>query len=531
MLKTLIRIRLLSLLSVLTGAGRKKKKQKPLSLIGFALLMIFSFSSIGFLFWHVFDVLATPLKKFGFGWVLFMLAGVLAFALMFIGGIFLAKSQLYEARDNELLLSMPVRPINILLSRLFMLWLVAAASGLPVVIPCILCWPGRISAFGWFAAAALYLVLLPLFCITISALVGWVIHRIAAYFGHKPIVEVLLWMLFFGGYIYLSFSMNYILEDLRENPLKLLTVFGSSGPLTWLGKAVVPGRPDALGKIAAIVLPLFAVTCWLLSRTFIRTATFRAATAKKRYVEKSARVLPIPAVLLQRELRRLWASPAYLFNAGIGVVMALLGAGVLFVKAGAIRAFLSEPDVEHIAHLLRLISLPAVCMLASMIFFTAPSISIEGKNLWISKSLPVDAREILRAKLRLQLLLSVPAILLLSAAVAVALRTEGFLLALLLILPALFCLLIGLVGLVMNLRFPNFDWINETQAVKSGASVLLTMLIGFLLVAVPVVFCVIFGDRVRPEIVSAVYGVLTVLASIFLYRWVMSRGAEIYRDL
>ena len=48
----------------------------------------------------------------------------------------------------------------------------------------------------------------------------------------------------------------------------------------------------------------------------------------------------------------------------------------------------------------------ALCMLASMNDMAAPSVSLEGKSLWLLQSLPVTPWQVLRAKLRLQLLLT-----------------------------------------------------------------------------------------------------------------------------
>lgn len=530
MLKTLLILRLRALLSVLTGAGRTRRKQSRLRLAAFAALMLFSFGSIGYLFWHVFDVLAAPFSRLTLGWLYFTLAALLAFALMFVGGVFTAKSQLFEARDNELLLSLPIRPLHILLSRLFLLWLTAVLLGLPVAVPCLLVWPKALKAGGALAFALLYLVLLPCLCVSVSALVGWIVHRISARFGHKPAVTVLLWMLFLGGYVALSFRMNELLDRLASNPLKLARALRAPGPLAWMGRAVASADLAALGKLALPILALFFVVVFLLAKTFIRTATDRRELAKKRYVERSARIRSPRSTLLVRELRRLWSCPPYLFNSGLGVVMALVGSAALLVKARAVRALL-QGDLASLAGLLQLAAIAIVCLLAATIFLTGPSISLEGKTLWVLRSLPVDTREILRAKLRLQLLVAGPPLLLLSVIAAAVLRTRGILLLFQLLLPLLYCLLIGLVGLAMNLRYPNFDWVNETQAVKSGASVLLTMLIGMGAAAVPVLVYIVSKARVQPVWLGAATALLAAAACLLLYRWLMRRGAEILERL
>lgn len=83
----------------------------------------------------------------------------------------------------------------------------------------------------------------------------------------------------------------------------------------------------------------------------------------------------------------------------------------------------------------------------------------------------------------------------------------------------------------MNLRYPNFDWVNETQAVKSGASVLLTMLIGMGAAAVPVLVYIVSKARVQPVWLGAATALLAAAACLLLYRWLMRRGAEILERL
>ncbi len=524
MLKTLLSLRLRSMLSVLNGSQRTKKKQSRFGLAAFTLLMLVSFSSLGFLFWHIFDMLSEPFASFGLGELYFALLALLSFALMFIGSIFTAKSQLFEARDNELLLSLPIRPLDILLSRLFVLWLVAFLLALPVGIPALLVWKRPIGPAGWLSALLVLAVLLPGLCLALSAFVGWIVHRIAARFGHKSSVTVFLWLLFLGGYMWLSFHWHSALESLAADPARLAGSMSMLKLPLWAGRAISDGDLAALGMLALVVLPLCALVCLLLAATFVRTATDRRGSARKRYVEREAPAHSLRTALLLRELRRLWGTPSYLFNSGIGAVMALLGAAVLLVKAGDLNVLLSAAGVEELRQMLQMIAIPALCLLASMIYFTAPSISLESKTLWLAKSLPVDTKELLRAKLRMHILLSVPPVLLLAGACAAVLQTRGLRIALTLLLPTLYCVLIGLVGLEANLRFPNFDWINETQAVKTGVSVLLTMFIGVTAAALPVLLYVVTRRLVSLELFGSGTAAVLALVCLLLYRHLMSRG-------
>ena len=70
----------------------------------------------------------------------------------------------------------------------------------------------------------------------------------------------------------------------------------------------------------------------------------------------------------------------YMLNCGMGCVFLLVGAIAALVKAQDLLAFISQiPEFSSLSSLL----VPAlVCLVVSMNVITAPSISLEGRNLW-----------------------------------------------------------------------------------------------------------------------------------------------------
>lgn len=66
----------------------------------------------------------------------------------------------------------------------------------------------------------------------------------------------------------------------------------------------------------------------------------------------------------------------------------------------------------------------------------------------------------------------------------------------------------------MNLALPVFDWENEVTVVKQGASTLVSMLVGFITVGVPMIFLFVFGktDAIVISLITVV--VLSVIAAL-----------------
>ena len=150
------------------------------------------------------------------------------------------------------------------------------------------------------------------------------------------------------------------------------------------------------------------------------------------------------------------------------------------------------------------------------------SVSLEAKTLWILRALPVSSKQILHAKWKLHIVWCALPTLLMSVVGMIFLYTfdvgtlsvdpavaslipqsqmTGFDLAAgtvaLLVLPQLFSVVSGGVGLLLGLRFPNLNWTNEAQVVKQGVAVFAAMLSNLALAAIPAL-TVYFGREYIP---------------------------------
>ena len=186
MFKALLRVQLSGLRSFFAGMSRSKKKQTPAKTVGYALLMLYVLGAFGFMFYNYFGALAAPFRAVGAPWLYFALFAIVDFALMFVGSIFTAKAQLFEAKDNELLLSMPIPPRMIVASRMVMLLVLNAVFELPVAVPALLVWcrSGAAAPAG-VAGFVLVCLLLPFFSVSLSALMAWLISLLTARVRNK----------------------------------------------------------------------------------------------------------------------------------------------------------------------------------------------------------------------------------------------------------------------------------------------------------------------------------------------------------
>ena len=172
-----------------------------------------------------------------------------------------------------------------------------------------------------------------------------------------------------------------------------------------------------------------------------------------------------------------------------------------------------------------------VCVLGALNPITAPSISLEGKSLWVLQSLPVPAGAVLRAKERLQLVLCYPPALIFCLALAYVLRFDLLLCLLSLGIAALFIAVMANLGLMMNLLKPNLTWTSETVPVKQGLPVMVCLFGGWLLSLICIGVCAGLGSILPVRLGMAAEAVLLGVLLALLKRWLKTKGCRIFEEL
>lgn len=529
MLWKLIKIRLQGMFRRNVSRGGRRKKGTALL---FGLLMLYCLGVFCFMFYMMFSALAEafwPLEHFR--WFYFALVGLMSFALSFFLTAFTAKSELFEAKDNELLLAMPIRPRLIFLSRMAVLMGTEYLISLIVMIP---------AGIAWFAAAGFNAVTLVLYCLAslllpvcsagLACFIGWLLARLTARARNKTLVTMVFSLLFLAVYFVVYFNANAYLQKLLLNYQALAGgMMGWGFLFYWYGAGIAAADPLLLLGFAAVCLAVLTLTVYLLGRSFLKvTAT---GTAKKK--KKSSAAQPqlrrstLSAALLKKEFKRFTSSAIYMMNCGLGLILSVIAAVALLLNADAIRGFLKVFSFLTPTELALAASI-VLSFLASMDMITAPSISLEGKNLWILRTAPVPAGKILSAKLKLHLCLCAPVTLLLSVAAGIVLQSDlpGWLA--LVLVPQLFVLLAGVFGLTINLLLPKLDWTNEAVPVKQSMSVLVTMLSTMIFIVLAVMG---FLFLVMRGIMSAAvyFSLVIAVAALWLllsWLWLCKRGPK-----
>lgn len=478
---------------------RNRKTGRPRSkgaVVGIVLLMVFVFLSVGAMFGGTATMLASALIPLGKDAFFFAMMGLFTIAVGVIGSVFMTHAILYNAKDNEFLLSMPIEPRNILAARMFTVYLFNFIFCAMVWLPAIIVY-GSFAGFrgNWLILSVLLLFAITLLVTVLTCFLGWLVALATSRIRNKSMASVIFSLLFVAGYYYLYFRMNSFItsiidrSDVIEKGLR-----GWGWPIWQLGLGA-SGKPLNALLFTLLTVILFTITALILSATLIRLLTVKASAKKAVYREKRTGQRSVSIALLKKELARFAASPTYILNCGMGLIMLIAAAAAILIKADVIRSVVGTL-LERFGFptLTPILALAAVLFIASTVFITAPSVSLEGKNLWLVQSMPVDPKSVLMAKLNLHILLAFAPVGAASAAICIALKLPAWQAVLTVFAALIFTWLIAEFGLLMNVLKPNFDWSSEAVPVKQDLPVMLTMFFGWI---VTVLFAAIgfFANR------------------------------------
>ena len=480
MLKLLLKKQFLEIFQVYFYDAKKNKARSKIStILYFLLFILLVFGLLGGIFTFLAVKLCTPLLAAGVDWLYFALMGLIAVLLGAFGSVFNTYAGLYLPKDNDLLLSMPI-PVSVLVAaRLLGVYLMGLLYSAIVILPAIIVyWATAGATLPAIWGGLLMTLLISVFVLTLSCVLGWIVAKISQKLKHKSLITVLISLMVFGAYYFVYFKALSAIQDLLTNAAVYGAQIKSGAYPIYLFGSVGVGDVRASVIVSVAVAVLFGLMWVLLSRSFLQIATTTGKVAHREYRETRSKQRGINAALLSREFSHFTASPSYMLNCGLGTFLMPLCAIAVLWKGRELFAVLDAIFVET-PDSVPLLLCVMLCGLASMNFMTAPSVSLEGKNLWLLHSLPVEPWKIFRAKIGMQLLLTGLPLLLCIICTAVVYPLNPMQLLIVLLFAGSYVLLMALFGLFLGIRMPILTWTNEIMPIKQGGAVVITLFGGF----------------------------------------------------
>lgn len=420
-------------------------------------------------------------------------------------------------RDYDMVMSLPVKSSDVVLSRITMVYLANLLVSMIVILPAVVIF-GLNTDVGIVANLIFLLSILfmPVIPMIVSLGLGVLITAVSSRSKHKNIFSLVLSTLAVLLIVVAStkaqnmdsseiLNIGLVLSNIA-NRVYPPAAFISIAVLNqdWLYFFAFAGLSVLVGGIFVMIVAHFY--------QMMNTVTFSHAVTK--YVGKPLKISSPVRAMYKREFDRYFSCTIYALNSTIGMVLLLVvSVMLLFISPEMLE---QQSGFAGLSQMLRQMLPMVIAVFITMTSTTAASLSLEGKNRWLMCSAPVRTIDIFNSKIAVNLTVISPFAVASILLLGIRMKVSPVQITLLCIVPAVYACFISVLGMYMNVRFPKYDWTSEYYAVKGGAvSVLATMGVGLLSSVIPFFICLIFTDFSTIIMVVTSCLLLTITATIY----------------
>lgn len=443
--------------------------------------------------------------------------------------IFKVDSILFSSKDYEMLQAMPIRKTTIVGSKMLNLYFSNLLFIFLIMIPVLLLYVSKVAVTTTFLILyVLSIFIIPLLPTLLAVVIGSLVSIVSSKFRLKKAIQFILLTILVVGAFYFSYIQNKGGElQIANFGSVLVETFNHYYPLTKTYMKMLM-ETDVISMLLFIILPviLYFLATLLISLVYTNVVSaLNEGDAKKKYKLQERNMKSPVMAMFKKEFLRYITSPNYVFNTSLGVIMLLVGGiALFFISPLKLEEILGVPNltsmITHNAPFLTGLVLMMSCT-------TSSSISLEGKNLWIVKSLPISPIQVFQGKILLNfVLLFIPGIFI-SVIFTVILHLNALNFLLLLLTVVCYALFISLFGLVINLHFPLMEWKSEIKVIKQSMSTFITMFGGIILGMIPLLIETSMNENLYLLFVD----VIILSLSLLLFLYLQNVGVKLFAKI
>lgn len=467
---------------------------------------------------------ASEFSKVNLTYIMLTLFIILTTILTLVEGIYKSQGILFDAKDNDLLFSLPIEKSKILFVRIFKLLSFQFLYNALFMIPAYVVYiyyehPG----ISFYLISILMTFLLPIIPTVISSIIGYIVKAVSVKFKAKKIVQTVFTMIIFFGIFYISLNTQAILENVINNAESINAVikkvYYPAGAYIDLIQNF--NLTTLLILIAINIVPL-VIFIMIASRFYfeiISKSSEKGKNKKLKNIESKMKVKSKLSALVSKELKRYFSSTVYIFNTSVGLILLLIVTIAMSVNINGVISTITEGEGMgfDIIPLMPKIFFCLVTYTACMTSITSSSISLEGKSFNITKSLPTSVDAILLSKILMSCIITMPVILISDLIFFIAFKVGIIDILFILAISILMPILIAIIGLFTNLKYPKMNASSDTEVVKQSMSTTIAVFSGMILGLVFAVLMVAGAQTPNTNLFVLIE--LIVLAVVVLTLW------------
>lgn len=484
------------------------------------------------------QIFAELLAPNGLTYVVLSLFIILTTLLTIVEGAYKSQGILFESKDNDLLFSLPITKRQILFTRIFKLtsfqFLFNALFMTPALIVYISYEKPNII---FYIISIIMLFLLPIIPTIIGSFIGYVIKGISSRFKAKKAIQVVLTSLMLLAVFGVSFTKQNMAEDLALNAesinglitkiyypaglyIKLIHNFNVFDLIIFFAVNIIP----AIVFIYLASIYYFKITSKSTEKSISKKGNLKGNI----YAVKSKL-----HALISKEIKRFLSSPVFIINTSFGLLLIIVATIGLIINFNAFADSLIggleiNISIEQIQRYLPRIYFCIIAFMSLMTSITSSMISLEGKSLNITKSLPIESKKIILAKVLTSNIIAIPIIVLCDIIFFIAFKVNIIDILFIGIASVVIPTFSALLGITINLKHPKLDASSDTEVVKQSSSSFIAVLSGTFLGMITVGITVVSGMTNQAILIELL---IFIVADFILWQWIKSSGVKRFNEL
>ena len=497
----------------------KNNTYKKIFPIFIYLLIMVSLGSYAYL-------IAKPLSEVGLTYVLLSMIMIFVSIYTIIEGFYKSFGMLFECKDNDLLLSLPIDKKSVFFVRIFKFYIFQLLYDLLFILPtyCIYAYFVKPSAI-FYIISIIMTLLLPIIPLIIASVIGYIIKIISINFKRQKNIQTFISMVLLVGVFYFSFNVDNLVNNITNKASAINDAITSLYyPINLYISLITKFNFIDLIKLILINIIPFIIFIYIASIYYFRII-FKT---NKNYVKKTKNSLDFKKrsslnSLIKKEVKNYFSLPVYIVNTFFGMVLFIILTILLCTNVESFISILqSSTDIIITSEL---INKYAPFFFYEMILFTGfmscitcCSISLEGKSFNLLKSLPISYNKIFLSKIIFSNILVIPVILVCDILFILFFKVKFIYIIYILLATFIVPILSSLFGLFINLMYPKLKWNNETEVVKQSTSTMICTFTGLILVFISIFLMLKYIRDVHVLIISelSIFSFMIIILSLLI---------------
>lgn len=509
--KALLKVELLGFMGINRFIKDKSVRKTGIAYLLLGLLMGIFIPAMSFM-------IAKIMAEYEMLHIALLMGMIMSSIVIFIFSILKSSAMLIKNNDFDFLMGLPFSKTLIIGVKYISIYLSELVFAIGIMVPMYVVYI-MYGTFDVMFTISFFtsLLLIPILPSILGVLLGAVVSFIASKFKYSSIVLIVGTFAGIFTFYYFYFTMMSSMGEINLS-FDVVNMIGDyiSGfyPPAYLFSEALAGNMLMLLIFAAISLGVLAVSLWLIAKNITSIGNITSAKKNgKKFTTASIKQKSVFNTLLRKEIKQYMSYPTYVINTIIGI---LLGIGMpIFLLASAgdvVDVLLEIPMIKDMA----VIGGATIsCMFVGLCCTTASSISIEAKQIWLLKSLPLNHIEIFNGKMALNLLINIPASIVIGLLLGFILKLDIGSVLLVVISPIAFSIFITTFGMYAGVKMAKYDWKNVNQVIKNGAPMIVSQLLPFFIQFAFIAIIVWLG--LTETYIVWILTLIYLLMSLFLY--------------